>query len=78
MISASDARNQAENVLSATDEKLIKELDSKVRAACEKGQRSISVSAINYRVQKKLKELGYTYKEDYDQRDNTSWQTLSW
>ena len=78
MINAADARKQAEENLSATDERVIKELDAKVRKACENGSRSISVSDLNIRVQKKVKELGYTYKSDYDQRDNTSWATLSW
>lgn len=80
MITAKEARSKSMSKEIAKTSAALVEIEKRINIAVEEG-----ATSINYRwlgdqpnVMKALQGLGYTVKNESDQRENESWSTITW
>jgi len=82
-ISADEARANTQAPSKQVEEEL-ENIFARIRHSSSRGYTSLNLPPFKgempqkQRVRKRLEELGYTVKEEYDQREGKSWVTISW
>lgn len=80
MITATEARKKSESSETANTKAKLVSIERKINAAIKEGKTALTYVWIgnDHATMNALKALGYSVKNDYDQRDGEGWTTISW
>jgi hypothetical protein len=81
MINASEAKKKTEATLDRVAKAELEAIEQRINKATTDGFGAIQLNeghTLSNATVKVLKDLGYSVKTDYDQRENESWVTISW
>jgi hypothetical protein len=81
MINAKEAKKRTDANLERIAESELEAIEKRITKATAEGFSAIQLNegaTLNNATIKVLKDLGYSVKTDYDQRENESWTTISW